>query len=120
MTQRFAVLMANALVPWIIIVPEVNEVEFYKIEASQQQILLQQINQFSEFLKTECKVDKINVASIGNVVQQMHIHVVGRFVDDFCWPGVVWGAEGKKPYVESEVDAMKQKIKNYIEEIEVG
>jgi len=108
-------LMNNSLVPWIIIVPEVNVIEFFDIEETQQQTILQQINQLSKFIKSEYKVDKINVATIGNVVKQMHIHVVGRFENDYCWPGVVWGESGKEFYADSEVLKIKQNIQSKIE-----
>jgi diadenosine tetraphosphate (Ap4A) HIT family hydrolase len=107
-------LMNNALVPWLVIVPEVNETEFYEIESSQQEVILQQINKISKFIKQEFEVDKLNVATIGNIVKQMHIHIVGRDKNDYCWPGVVWGAEGSKPYTEDEVLKFKEKFQTAI------
>ena len=50
-----------------------------------------QINRVSELMKRHYLIDKINVATIGNVVSQMHIHIVGRRKDDAYWPDVVWG-----------------------------
>lgn len=107
-------LMNNSLVPWIIIVPEIEETEFFEIEDSQQQKILKLINQLSKFIKQEYKVDKLNVATIGNVVKQMHIHIVGRNNNDYCWPGVVWGADGCQPYIEEEVLTLKENLQAYI------
>jgi len=107
-------LMNNSQVPWLVIVPEVSETEFYEIESSQQQIILQQINLLSKFIKQEFEIDKLNVATIGNIVKQMHIHIVGRNKNDYCWPGVVWGADESKPYLEAAVLDFKEKFHSYI------
>ena len=115
LNSNHILLMNNSLVPWIIIVPEVSCIEFFDIETSQQQIILQQINQLSGFIKTEYKTDKINVATIGNVVKQMHIHIVGRFENDYCWPGVVWGASAKELYSDAQVLKFKHNLQLQIE-----
>ncbi len=99
-------LMDNSLVPWFILVPEVEVTEFHDLEQEVQVHLLGQINAISNHLKKEFSVDKVNVAAIGNVVRQLHIHVVGRWVTDYCWPNVVWGAEGRKPYTEPELQSI--------------
>ncbi len=83
--------MNNGQLPWFVLVPEVTQTEFYLLEAPLQLELLRIVNVLSACLKTEYKADKLNVATIGNVVSQMHVHVVGRYQNDYCWPGVVWG-----------------------------
>ncbi len=103
MDNTLLLLMNNALVPWFILVPQVEVTEFHELEQATQLQLLEQINLISAHLKHELAVDKVNVAAIGNIVRQLHIHVVGRREGDYCWPGVVWGAEGRKPYAESEL-----------------
>lgn len=103
-------LMNNSLVPWLVIVPEVQETELYKLNELQQKKIVQQINILSEFIQTQYKTDKINVASIGNMVRQMHIHVVGRFETDYCWPGVVWGAKENEPYTLENIDEIKNRL----------
>ena len=107
-------LLNNALVPWFILVPEVDVIEFFELDLKNQQVLLEEINGLSQFLKTEFEIDKINIATIGNIVQQLHIHVVGRNKKDYCWPGVVWGAEGKQLYSEKELIDIKDKLKKTI------
>ncbi len=96
-------LMDNALVPWFILVPQVEVTEFHELEQATQLQLLDQINLISSYLKQDLTADKVNVAAIGNIVRQLHIHVVGRKEADYCWPGVVWGADGRQPYTESEI-----------------
>jgi len=99
-------LMDNALVPWFVLVPQVNAIEICDMEAPQQQMLLDEINAVSEFVRDHCEVDKLNVAAIGNVVEQLHVHVVGRRRSDYCWPDVVWGRPEKRAYEQSEVAAI--------------
>ncbi|MFV2056240.1 MAG: HIT domain-containing protein [Thiohalomonadales bacterium] len=96
-------LMRNALFPWFIIVPHTAETELYLLPESTQKILLKQINTISLFIKETLLVDKINVATIGNVVSQFHIHIVGRKHDDVCWPGVVWGTDQFSPYSREDL-----------------
>jgi len=103
-------LMDNSLVPWLILVPMVDVIEFHELDHDTQLQLLEQINLLSAYLKDEFALDKINVAAIGNIVRQMHIHVVGRSEQDYCWPNVVWGAEGRQAYTEDEVMAITASI----------
>jgi diadenosine tetraphosphate (Ap4A) HIT family hydrolase len=107
-------LMDNALVPWFILVPQTDVSEFHELPQETQLQLLEQINLISTYLKQELSVDKVNVAAIGNIVRQMHIHVVGRTETDYCWPNVVWGADGGKPYTEQELQQIFASIRNII------
>jgi len=71
-------LLNNSLVPWFILVPETSATEIYELPHAQQLELLDEINLLSNHLKQNFAVDKLNVAAIGNIVNQMHIHIVGR------------------------------------------
>lgn len=84
-------LHANADVLWIILVPHTEVTEFYQLSSEQQLTLCNEINRVSSIINSNFKYDKLNVATIGNVVSQMHIHIVARRQDDPYWPGVVWG-----------------------------
>ena len=95
-------LMNNALVAWFILVPDTAHIELYELPPGQQSEVLAAINALSALLKNRLGAHKINVAAIGNVVAQLHVHVVGRRADDFCWPGVVWGAQERRPYTDAE------------------
>ncbi len=103
-------LMNNSLAPWFILVPMVEVTEFHQMESDAQLLELGHINLLSIYLKDEFSVDKVNVAAIGNIVRQLHIHVVGRSEQDYCWPNVVWGAEGRKAYSSSEVQAITASV----------
>ena len=97
-------LMNNSLVPWFILVPETSVIEMVDLPQSDQAALLQEINILSAFIRGNFEITKLNIASIGNIVSQLHVHVVGRDPSDKFWPGVVWGASEKKPYTEEQVN----------------
>lgn len=100
-------LMRNALFPWFVIVPMTAETEFHRLAHEQQLRLLRQINLVSDFVEQTFAVQKLNVAWIGNIVSQLHIHIVGRSAEDCCWPGVVWGVKQFEAYSDARVEDIK-------------
>lgn len=96
-------LMNNSLVPWFILVPKVGENEICLLTNQQQNILYTEIDILSKFVSDSFETDKLNIAAIGNIVNQLHVHIVGRRKDDYCWPGVVWGEKEKRPYSDAEI-----------------
>lgn len=104
----------NAEVAWFILVPHVQQTEFYELDSSIQIRLCNQINQLSGFIKSNFNSHKINVATIGNVVAQLHIHVIGRRKDDAYWPDVVWGRGFIKSYDEQQVTATGELLKTHL------
>jgi len=96
-------LMNNSLVPWFILVPETDEMEITDLSKTDQEILLKEINLISSFVKDNFDMPKLNTAAIGNIVSQLHIHIVGRSPSDYCWPNVVWGTKEKEPYTDERV-----------------
>ncbi|MEY8674056.1 HIT domain-containing protein [Francisella philomiragia] len=105
-------LMNNSIVPWFIVVPFTDRTEWYQLDDSQQYNINKIINKLSNFIVKEYKADKLNIATIGNVVKQMHIHVVGRFENDHVWPAPVWGNIQSKPYIEQEKIKLLEKVKD--------
>ena len=107
-------LMNNSLIPWFIIVPKTTKQELYELTDDEQRELYAHINNLSQFLINNFRSDKLNVASIGNIVNQMHVHVIGRCHDDFCWPEVVWGKSERKEYEKEEIvsiaNALQQQL----------
>ena len=86
-------LMDDARFPWLLLVPRVaGASEWIDLDGGQQRLLLAEINQLSQLLRTEAGVEKINIGALGNVVRQLHVHVVGRHAGDPAWPGPVWGS----------------------------
>ncbi|MDD2321797.1 MAG: HIT family protein [Geobacteraceae bacterium] len=106
MRLSLLLLMKNSLVPWFILVPQRTATELFQLDRQDQAALLEEINLLSRFVKEHFAVEKLNVAAIGNIVQQLHIHVVGRNSNDFCWPNVVWGTKEQRPYTDQEVKAI--------------
>ncbi len=92
----------NAIYPWFIIVPEVDEniTELHQLDAADYTSVMFTIRQISGFIETHFQAEKINVAAIGNIVRQLHIHIVARNETDPAWPGVVWSHDAKKPYTK--------------------
>lgn len=92
-------LMDDANHPWLILVPRVeNAVEVIDLDAAQQAQLMQEIDRASRALQVAVKPHKLNVAALGNVVPQLHIHIIARFHDDIAWPRPVWGMATAQPY----------------------
>ncbi|HED15940.1 MAG TPA: HIT family protein [Gammaproteobacteria bacterium] len=97
-------LMNNSLVPWFILVPQTSETELTDLLPSEQADVLEQINLISVFIKEHFDITQLNTAAIGNIVNQLHIHVVGRDPSDYCWPNVVWGTREREPYSTEQLD----------------
>lgn len=109
--------MNNATVPWFIIVPFTTKIEWYELDDSVQYNITKITNKLSKFLKKEYKVDKLNIATIGNVVKQMHIHIVGRFETDLAWPAPVWGNLEAKVYSEEQKVNLISRVSQFITEV---
>jgi diadenosine tetraphosphate (Ap4A) HIT family hydrolase len=92
-------LMDDAHHPWLILVPRVQDaVEIIDLGPQQQAMLMQEIDRASRALRATMKPDKLNVAALGNMVPQLHVHVIARFRDDIAWPRPVWGTATAQPY----------------------
>lgn len=99
----------NALFPWFLLVPEVEEgiEDLHQLEPDRYTEVMQAVRQVSEFVAEHFRPEKLNVACIGNLVRQMHIHIVGRSTGDPAWPGTVWAFDGKQAYPDDEVEWIK-------------
>lgn len=92
-------LMNDARYPWVILVPRVAGItELYQLTPVQRQQLLDESVQLGERLMTHFAGHKLNVAALGNVVAQLHVHHIVRFHGDDAWPGPVWGRHPRRPY----------------------
>ena len=85
-------LMNDARWPWLILVPRREGlVELIDLEPADQTQLMDEAGRAARFLKSQARADKINVGALGNIVRQLHLHVVARVIGDPAWPGPVWG-----------------------------
>lgn len=99
--------------PWFILVPRREGVtEIFNLSSEDQQQLLVEMSVFSELLKTLFKADKMNIGALGNMVSQLHIHVIVRAKTDATWPQSVWDKLPAKPYANHEIDAVKEQLKS--------
>ena len=108
----------NASLPWLIIIPESDETEFCELPNDLQQRITQLGRLLGRYLKSELGSEKINFAAIGNVVQQMHVHVIGRHSEDPLWPDVVWGNSlPEVTYNDEQTTRWRLQLKQLLEEV---
>ena len=92
-------LMDDARYPWVILVPRRAKLtEMHQLDKAAQSVLMEEITRLSEALQTGFQAGKMNVGALGNMVPQLHIHVIARNPGDAAWPGPVWGVGNRKPY----------------------
>ena len=105
-------LMKDARYPWLILVPEQEGLrELHDLSDDQFSSLTQIIKQTSLRLQTLTESLKINVAALGNMVPQLHIHIIARREDDASWPGPVWGVGTAEPYTEDKLTVLVATLK---------
>lgn len=99
------VLLMNARQwPWLILVPRRPDIrEIHELPASDRQLLMEEIVRASHVLGRTAQPDKINVGALGNLVPQLHVHVIARYKTDPAWPKPVWGAVSPEPYAEHDL-----------------
>jgi diadenosine tetraphosphate (Ap4A) HIT family hydrolase len=97
-------LMNDKQFPWFILVPEIEGItEIFQLNKQQRSLLIEESSYLAEQLKTLYKADKINIAAIGNLVPQLHVHHVVRYRSDKAWPAPVWGKFSAIPYSGQEL-----------------
>mgnify|MGYP003407416507 FL=1 len=104
----------NANYPWFILVPRYDNLqEIDQLPIALQHTLIEEISALSRLVKNEFKPDKINMGTLGNIVPQLHIHVVGRFKNDALWPHSVWqDAQETRVYEKEALDHLLNKLSN--------
>ena len=92
-------LMNDARYPWLILAPRrAGLVEIADLSTEEQATLWLEVNRAAAALRTVAPCDKLNLGALGNIVRQLHVHVVARCVGDAAWPGPVWGNGNTEPY----------------------
>lgn len=108
-------LMNDSNYVWLILVPRVEgAVELTDLSFEDQIEVLREVNLLGKILKESFLVDKLNIAALGNVVSQLHIHVIGRMKNDIAFPKPVWGAVPAKYYEQNELSQLIKKIQNLL------
>ena len=104
-------LMNEARYPWLILVPQrAGLEEILDLDEPEKVNLIEEISLVSARLKAVTQPDKLNVASIGNLVPQLHVHIVARFKMDAAWPNPVWGRSPPEPYTAQGFHQMKDQL----------
>lgn len=99
-------LMDDVRFPWLVLVPRVPEVsEWLELDGAQQRLLLAEINQAGNLIREEPETEKLNIGALGNIVRQLHVHLVGRHAGDAAWPGPVWGSGVAQRYPQASLDS---------------
>jgi diadenosine tetraphosphate (Ap4A) HIT family hydrolase len=108
-----ALLMNDARYPWVILVPRrAGLVELTDLEPAQRAELTGELALAGDALRAWPGVEKINIGLLGNIVRQLHAHIVGRRAGDAAWPGPVWGAGRRQAYEASEAQARIAWLRN--------
>lgn len=107
----------NAAFPWIMLIPKVDVIELVDMQVKDQQLLMHEICQASAVMRNLYKPSKLNIATIGNAVSQIHVHVVARYNTDKAWPKTVWYCGVEKEYTKTKCIRQVQSIKNAFENL---
>lgn len=97
-------IMNDRQYPWFILVPEIsNLTELYQLDKTQYTVFMEESCYLAENLAALFEADKMNIANIGNIVAQLHIHHIVRYQTDSAWPTPVWGKFSAVPYNEAQI-----------------
>jgi diadenosine tetraphosphate (Ap4A) HIT family hydrolase len=100
-------LLNDARFPWFVLVPRIGGAsEVTDLTEEQSVQLMREIRIAARVMMELSRPDKVNVGALGNIVAQLHVHVVGRFRSDPAWPGPVWGHGSRTPYPDHAASAL--------------
>lgn len=109
-------LMNDARFPWLILIPRRSRIEeWHELDVADAIQLAKDIRAAAQALHQYVHPDKINIASLGNVIRQLHVHVIARTSDDVAWPRTVWERGDRVPYSESEAHSTAMRIAEQLE-----
>ena len=100
-------LMNDARYRWLVLIPEISGIrDWHDLPDETERDILSLTKSMSNLLKHSENADKINVASLGNMVPQFHLHLIARHEDDAAWPGPVWGVGAAEPFSDEQAKAI--------------
>jgi len=101
----------NSKFPWVILIPKRNKInDMSDLNSKDQILLMKEIVHVSKIMKKLFKTSKLNIEKIGNMVPQLHIHIIARSRKDSSWPLSVWVVKGKN-YSKTALIIMMQKVR---------
>ena len=105
-------LMDDARFPWLVLVPRLEAaVEWIDLDRERHGELLSEVNRAAALLRAAGPFDKLNIGALGNIVRQLHVHVVARRIGDAAWPGPVWGSGQSVRYDQASRDACVRSLR---------
>lgn len=105
-------LVDDARFPWLMLVPRRAEiVEILDLNDADRQILFDETMRVSAAVRAHFRPDKLNIGALGNIVSQLHVHVVARFASDPAWPGPIWGHGQRVPYPPHMAGSLMDKLR---------
>ncbi len=111
-------IMNDSQYPWFILVPERADVqEIYQLSKAERELLTEESSYLAEHLAALYNADKMNIAAIGNLVPQLHIHHIVRYRRDIAWPAPVWGKFAAKPYTDQQIAEHVARVKDRLKSI---
>lgn len=100
-------LMNDTRFPWLILVPRIaRATEIVDLDDPLKATLWREVDQAALQLRALTSCEKLNIGALGNIVRQLHIHVIGRYTGDAAWPGPVWGCGSAVPYEDIAAKAV--------------
>jgi diadenosine tetraphosphate (Ap4A) HIT family hydrolase len=112
-------LMNDANYPWFVLVPQREDIgAIHELKRDDRHQLLDESYNLSLAMTACFAPDKLNVAALGNVVPQLHMHHVARFENDACWPKPIWGQVAAKPYSDNEYEELVSRFHPKIQQSE--
>lgn len=108
----------NSVFPWFVLIPEVDSeiTELHQLSDADYLSVNHSMKLVSEFIGSHFKPDKLNTGAIGNIVRQLHIHLIARYEADPAWPDTVWGSKEKALYPEDKMLVIKKAYENYFKQ----
>jgi diadenosine tetraphosphate (Ap4A) HIT family hydrolase len=107
--------MNDATYPWFILVPEREDVrEIFELAEADRLALIEEIALVSRAVSQAFRPDRLNVAALGNIVPQLHIHVIARFRTDPAWPAPVWGRTEAHPYTDAARADVRRRLQEQL------
>jgi diadenosine tetraphosphate (Ap4A) HIT family hydrolase len=109
-------LVDDSRFPWLVLVPRIpGAVEWLDLDGASQRLLLAEINLCGQLLRALGPVHKLNIGALGNVVRQLHVHVLARSEGDAAWPAPAWGSGPAQRYPAAQREALLETLRRHME-----
>jgi diadenosine tetraphosphate (Ap4A) HIT family hydrolase len=108
-------LMNDSRYPWVILVPQcIDAVDITDLSIEQRAEFIEEINRVADLIKQQYQPDRLNIAMLGNIVPQLHCHIIARFKQDFAWAKPVWGIGDSIAYTKEQQDEILPSLQSLL------